>query len=106
MSNQSIKDLSSKEIIDIELENLSLLFLLGFSHQDQPCSVLWFINYCRKGVDENEDYKVCQALSEAFQWLCNEGLIAKIYTKRNHVHRLLHYQKGAEEVGGYIMNKL
>ena len=72
MSNR-LKELSSEILLDMELEDLAVLFLLDFSDMSQPDSML---NFIRSNADGDDYQEISKALSEAFQFLCNEGLLA------------------------------
>ena len=73
MSNQSISELSTEEILNMELEPLAYLFLLDRSKiqaDDFP------VNDFIRGINKNKnDSTVTFALCEAFQWLYNNGYI-------------------------------
>ena len=73
MSNQSIRELSTEEILNMELEPLAYLFLLDRSKiQADYFSVTDFI----RGINEKKrDNTVIRPLCEAFQWLYNNGYI-------------------------------
>ena len=72
MSNR-LKELNSEDLLGMELEYLAVLFLLDFSDMSQPDSML---NFIRNNADGNDYQEISKALSEAFQFLCNEGLLA------------------------------
>ncbi len=73
MSNQSIRELSTEEILDMELEPLAYLFLLDRSKiKADTFSVTDFI---REINQKGRDNTLIHALCEAFQWLYNNGYI-------------------------------
>lgn len=72
MSNR-LKTLNSEELFGMELEHLAVLFLLDFSDMSQPDSML---NFIRNNADGNDYQEISKVLLEAFQFLCNEGLLA------------------------------
>lgn len=73
--SKRLEDLSSDVLVDMELEDLAVHFLLDFSDISKPHSILNFIKNNARGNDDT--YKeTSQALLETFQFLCNEGLLA------------------------------
>ena len=72
MSNR-LENLSSEEVLGMELEDLAVLFLLDFSDMSEPDSMLTFI---RNNADGDDYQEITKALSETLQFLCNEGLLA------------------------------
>lgn len=76
MSNQCIKDLRDQEILDMELEKLSFIFLRDF-FQHGDGSIINFIYHCKNNRDN-----IDEPLYEAYQWLYNKGYITK-YLVRN-----------------------
>lgn len=68
-----LRNLSSEALLGMELEDIAILFLLDFSDMSEPRSMLNFIRSNTAGDDYQE---TSQVLSEAFQFLCNEGLLA------------------------------
>ena len=73
MSNRSIRELSTEEMLNMELESLAYLFLLDHSKiKADTFSVTDFI----RGINQKErDNTVIFLLCEAFQWLYNNGYI-------------------------------
>ena len=73
MSNR-LKNLSSEELLSMELEDLAVLFLLDFSeYRSEPGPIG---NFIRNNADEDDYQETTKALVETFHFLCNDGLLA------------------------------
>lgn len=79
MSNQRIIDLSDQEILDMDLEDIANMFLSNFSEilNEEPSNSYQLDNLVEIIIG-NRDFGVRCALSEAFQWLYNNGYITRL----------------------------
>ena len=100
MSNR-LEKLSSEVLLDMELEDLAVLFLLDFSDIPEPRSILSFIRNNARGNDNNEYKETSQALLETFQFLCNEGLLAYNELKGSHINDYFITRKGHQALEDY-----
>ena len=73
MSNQSIRELSDQEILNMELESLAYLFLLDRSKIQADLFSL--ADFIRGTHTKKRGNAAMRALCEAFQWLYNNGYI-------------------------------
>ena len=74
----SILRIGNDEILDMELEALADMFLMSFSNilnedKSHSCRLNKFIGII---IPDGSNFDVRCAISEAFQWLCNNGYIA------------------------------
>ena len=101
MSNR-LKELSSEDLLGMELEHLAVLFLLDFSDMSQPDSML---NFIRDNANRDDYQEISKVLLEAFQFLCNEGLLANDLLQG--VSRTTYFitRKGSQEVEYYRMEE-
>ena len=84
MSNQRIADLSEQEILDMDLEGLANVFLSDFSKilNEEPGNSYLLDNLVDIIIGKR-DFGVRCALSEAFQWLYNNGYIMRLLLNPN-----------------------
>ena len=78
MSDQRIMDLSEQEILDMDLEDIANMFLSDFSKilNEEPGDTYHLENFIEIIIGHHRrNFDVRCAVSEAFQWLYNEGYI-------------------------------
>lgn len=97
-----LEALSSEELLGMELEDLAILFLLDFADMSQPRSILTFIRNNANGDNYEEISKV---LIEAFQFLCNEGLLAYNILEGEFLNTYFITRKGDQEVESYRLEE-
>lgn len=99
MSNR-LEELSSEALLDMELEDLAVYFLLDFSDIPEPRSMLNFIRNNTRG--NNDEYKeISQALLEVFQFLSNQGLLANDLLQGISQNIYFITRKGNQTLEGY-----
>ena len=79
MSTLSITRLSDQEILNMELEDLANMFLYDFSEilNSESAGSYQLDNFIHIVIGKR-DFGVRCALSEAFQWLYNNGYIMRV----------------------------
>ena len=82
MSDQRIIDLSEQEIRDMDLEGLANMFLTDFSKilNEERGNTHNLDNFLKTIIGHHGNFGVRCAVSEAFQWLYNEGYIMHLLT--------------------------
>ena len=93
-----------EELINLDLSILAKCFLFAFSeYSSDPTSISDFITLQNECINDGKKCeKTDKALLKAFHWLCNEGLIEKLWVEGG----LLKENISEEEKGLYfITNK-
>lgn len=83
MPTQYIQDLCHKPITEMGLDELGYILLEIFSEDKPPINVYSII----MGLRDRNDYEGSfNIMSEAVQWLCNQGLIMNSLGNRDNYH--------------------
>ena len=100
-----LKTLNSEELLGMEVEHLAALFLLDYSDMSEPDSMRGFIR-SNNDANENDSQEVSKALLEAFQFLCNEGLLANNILQGQPLTDYFITRKGKEAVQYHKMEEM
>ena len=92
-----------EELPDLDVSILAKCFLVAFSeYSSDPKSISNFIALQNKCInDEKKCEETQKALLEAFQWLCDEGLIEKLWIENG----LLKVDISDEDKGLYFITE-
>lgn len=83
MPTKSIQDLCHQPITEMDLDELGYILLQIFSEKEQPINLYSTVMRLR---DENDLDRSFNIMSEAVQWLCNQGLIMNSLGNRDNYH--------------------